>query len=186
MEPHAEDAPVHQVFRGLGTPHHYAYVVHNLEQAVADWHALTGIGPFLVVPHVRFEELTVCGAPSTLDHTAAFAALGAGFVELQVVHEISPHAREAYGVSGGPAALHHMSFVVDDLDTTSAELAARGAPRTVSARGSGLEAVMHDTGRLNGARVEIHRRTAFLEEFFAQVRAARDTWDGREPMRHFG
>jgi hypothetical protein len=146
----------------LGLPHHRAYIVTDLARATADWHRLTGIGPFIVVPHVQFDELTVCGAPSTLDHTAAFAAFGTEFIELQVIHGISPQARAAHGADADAAGttLHHMAFAVSDPGRVSAQLTAAGAPRTVTASGGGLDVVLHDArqftvpaSRFTGTRI---------------------------------
>lgn len=169
----------------LGLPHHRAYIVTDLEQAAAAWHQLTGIGPFIVVPHVRFDELTVCGTPSMLDHTAAFAAFGAEFIELQVIHGISPEARTIYGADAVGMALHHLSFAVSDPGAASAGLTAAGAPRTVAASGGGLDVVLHDASKFTGARIEVHRDTAFFRAFFAEVRSASGQWDGRELMKPF-
>ncbi|HEY1820136.1 MAG TPA: VOC family protein [Trebonia sp.] len=171
----------------LGLPHHRAYIVTDLARATADWHRLTGIGPFIVVPHVQFDELTVCGAPSTLDHTAAFAAFGTEFIELQVIHGISPEARAAYGADAASgAALHHMAFAVSDPGRASAQLTAAGAPRTVTASGGGLDVVLHDARQFTGARIEVHRDTDFFRAFFEEVRSAARHWDGRELMKPFG
>ncbi|MGH3246187.1 MAG: VOC family protein [Trebonia sp.] len=170
----------------LGLPHHHAYIVTDLEQAVADWHQLTGIGPFIVVPHVQFDELTVCGAPSILDHTAAFAAFGAQFIEFQVIHSISPLARAPYGADASGTALHHIAFAAADPGRASAQLIAAGAPRTVTASGGGLDVTLHDALQFTGARIEVHRDTDFFRTFFGQVRTAAEQWDGRDLMKPFG
>jgi hypothetical protein len=170
----------------LGLPHHQAYIVTDLERAVADWHRLTGIGPFIVVPHVQFDELDVCGVPSVLDHTAAFAAFGAQFIEFQVIHSISPQARAIYGADAPDRALHHVSFAVGDPGRASDQLIAAGAPRVVTASGGGLEVALHDARQFTGARVEVHRDTDFFGAFFGQVAAAAQQWDGRDLMQSFG
>jgi hypothetical protein len=186
MEHQAESDAAGPALPFLGLPHHHAYTVTDLARAAARWHQVTGIGPFIVVPHVQFDSLAVCGTPSTLDHTAAFAALGEQFIELQVIHEISPQARAAYGADAAGTALHHIAFAVDDPDRVSAQLTAAGAPRTVTASGGGLSVVQHDARQFNGARIEVHQNTDFFRAFFGEVRSAAAHWDGQRLMEPIG
>jgi methylmalonyl-CoA/ethylmalonyl-CoA epimerase len=164
----------------LGLPHHQAYLVADLERAAAGWHDLTGIGPFIVLPHVQFDELTVYGTPSTLDHTAAFAAFGEQFIELQVIHDISPWARVPFGADAATPALHNMAFAVSDFDEASAQLTSAGVERVVTASGSGLCVVLHDARHITGARIAVHQNNDFFRALFGEVRSAAKRWDRRE------
>jgi hypothetical protein len=165
---------------GLGDPHHLAYVVEDLALAARQWHEVTGIGPFLVLPHVAFDSMIVDGQATIFDHTPAFAAHGGLFIELQLIHHIEPAASRARFTPRAPGGVHHAAYVVDDLAAQSARLTALGLPCTIRAKAGDLQVAMHDASDLIGATLELHQDSAFLRSFFEQVRVAPDTWDGRQ------
>lgn len=166
--------------QGLGVPHHLGFVVDDLEHAALHWHGTAGVGPFLVLPHVRFDELAVHGRPARFDHTRAFAVHGPLFIELQIIHRVDPVSALDSLNASGPAGLHHVGYVVDDLAAQSARLACAGLPRTVVASTEGLDIVMHDATPLTGATIELHRESPRLRSLFDRVRSLAEDWDGRE------
>jgi hypothetical protein len=170
---------------GLHEPHHYGYVVDDLERAAEQWAAVAGVGPFLVLEHVAFDEFTVDGQPALLDHSAAFAAFGDQFVELQVVHDFSPAATGRLFRAGQPGNLNHVAFAVADPAAESERLSGNGVPLVVRARTAGLGIVLHDVSAELGFAVELHQDGEALRGLFEQVRRAALGWDGREPLRQF-
>jgi hypothetical protein len=155
-------------------------VVDDLARAAQLWHDTTGIGPFIVLPHVSFDSMTVDGKRAVFDHTPAFAAHGPVFIELQLIHYIEPATARPRFEPGGPVGLHHTAYVVRDLAAESERLTDLGLPCTVRARSGDLDVAMHDASRLTGATVELHQDSEFLRTFFAGVRAAAEEWDGNQ------
>jgi Glyoxalase/Bleomycin resistance protein/Dioxygenase superfamily len=153
------------------TLHHLGYVVRDLSEAARRWYDLAGVGPFLVLEHIHFDALTVGGHPATFDHSAAFAAHGDLFLEIQQIHDATPAAAADFFRAGEAPALHHLAYVVDDP-------AARphGEP-AVMASTSGLTMAQYDERATLGFAVEIHPRTDELTALFAAVRSAADGWD---------
>jgi hypothetical protein len=168
---------------GHRTPHHFGYVVDDLAVAARRWHEVTGIGPFLAIGHVVFDEVTVDGAPAVFDHSAAFAAHGEIFVELQQIHHVEPAAALRRFQPLHPRGLNHVAYAHDDPDAESVRLSGLGAPRTFEARTLGLHVIWHDTSDVLGFAVELHQDGDALRGFFAEVSAAARDWDGREVLR---
>jgi glyoxalase/bleomycin resistance protein/dioxygenase superfamily protein len=168
------------------TLHHLGYVVRDLEEAARRWYDLAGVGPFLVLDHVHFDTLTVDGRPATFDHSAAFAAHGDVFLEIQRVHDANPAAAAAFFRAGEAPALHHLAYVADDPAVTAAHLRDRGIPQTVTASAAGLSIAQYDVRASLGFAVEIHPRTDEFVALFAKVRAAADGWDRSAFLRPFG
>jgi len=167
----------------LATIHHLGYVVTDLAAAARQWHDIGGVGPFLALEHVPFDEITSDGAPAVYDHTASFAACGSLFFELQLVHNAEPQSMREHFRADGLARLNHVSYAVDDAAAESARLAALGMPAMVRARWGDLNIVLHDAPAL-GFAVEIHQDSDFLRGFFQQVRQASEDWDGKD-LIHF-
>jgi methylmalonyl-CoA/ethylmalonyl-CoA epimerase len=164
---------------GLATVHHLGYVVADLAAAAQSWNDIAGIGPFVALAHLRYDEITVDGGPVSFDHTAAFAAYGTMFVELQLIHGAEPPSVREHFEVAGPVGLSHVSYVVADAQAESARLAGLGLPPRLRARSGDLNVVLHDAPGL-GFAVEIHQDSDFLTGFFEQVRQAAGQWDGQE------
>jgi catechol 2,3-dioxygenase-like lactoylglutathione lyase family enzyme len=160
--------------------HHVGFVVQDIEQAAREWHAMTGIGPFLLFEHLPFDEVLLDGAPVAFDHSAAFAAWGDNFVELQVLHRVEPAAARAHFEPSGPNALSHLAIAVDDRVGTSDRIARRGVPCAVHAYNGPLAISQHAPTASLGFALEVHQRGDFLDGFFGAVAKAAQNWDGAQ------
>lgn len=165
--------------------HHMGFVVDDLERAARTWHAATGIGPFLVLEHVPFDDLTIDGAPARFDHTTAFAAHGSIFVELQLIHDM-PAAAARYFRPTGRTGLNHVAYVVDDAVAERTRLSNEGMPGVVRGRMGDLDVTLHDAVAELGCLIEVHQDSQFLRDFFGQVTTAAADWDGEDLIRPIG
>lgn len=156
-----------------------AYVVGDLDQAIAQWHGLWGIGPFFVRRHIVLEQVLYRGQPAELDFSAAYVQAGPIMVELVEQHDDRPSAfRDMY--APGQQGLHHVAVVPDDYDQWIAHYAALGYPlagemRTASGRG----AAFVDTRAALGHMTEVYRPGAGLEALYREVASAAAGWDRR-------
>jgi len=165
--------------------HHLGYVVRDLEEAARRWFDLAGVGPFLTLEHIHFDTLTVGGRPATFDHSAAFAAHGDLFIEIQQIHAAAPAAAAEFFRLGSQPTLQHLAYVVDDPATVDADLAARNIPPAVTAATSGLTIAQYDLAATLGFAVEIHPRTDEFTALFEKVRTAADGWDRSSFLQPF-
>lgn len=156
-----------------------AYVVDDLDRAIARWHGLWGIGPFFVRRHLKLAQVSYRGAPAALDFSAAYVQAGPIMVELVEQHDARPSAfRDMF--APGQQGLHHVAVVPDDYDRLIAHYAALGFPlaselRTASGRG----AAFVDTRAMLGHMTEVYLPSEGLEALYREVATAAAGWDRR-------
>lgn len=161
----------------FGPPVQIAYAVDDVVAAAHRWVA-RGVGPFFVIEHIAVHEVRVHGAPSTFDHSSAYAQWGPLMVELICQHHGG--AEPIVGSSG----VHHIAHFVDDLAAASTALTAQGMPEAMYAQtAAGMPFVFHDARAERGHYIEIYERTERLGRFYDLVRSVADDWDGSDPIR---
>ena len=97
--------------------HHIGYVVGDLQAEIPRWAESTGAGPFFLIEHMEFDEVTFRGNPADYDHSSAFGAWGPIIVELTQVHSVAP---EALRVELGH---RHVAWLADSLEDERERLA---------------------------------------------------------------
>ena len=171
--------------------HHLGYWVEDLDVAVDRAARTLGVGPFLVHPHVSFEEFTladgtVVSDPAYFDHSAAFAAWGPVVLELAVVHTVDPHLARAYGLDtrgNDTGGLGHLSWVVEDLEAESARLEGLGCALIHTARSGAVEVAWHHGGAVFPHPVEVHRAGPPILGLHPRLAALAEDWDGADLLR---
>jgi len=156
-----------------------AYHVADIDAAIARWHELLGIGPFLVRRHIQLEQVRYRGAASTLDISAAHAQAGDVQIELVQQHCDSPSAfRDMF--SPEDEGLHHVALFPDDYETMVAHYNHLGhSTATELITGEGRGAAFIDTRAVLGHMVEIYRPNDSLVRFYEQIEEASLNWDRR-------
>lgn len=164
----------------LGPPVQIAYVVPDLDAAIAWWSATSGAGPFFVNEHIPLQKVRVFGRDGVFDHSSAYGQWGEVMLELVQDHTPGPSPITALG-------LHHLAFFVDGLDVFSTGLSAAGYPEALFARTmSGTSFVFHDASLMLGHMLELYERTERLTTFYSKVAAASVDWNGENPRRSIG
>jgi hypothetical protein len=164
----------------FGGPVQLAYAVDDVAEAARRWTA-RGVGPFFVIDHIDVRNVRINGAPSTFDHSSAYAQWGDVMVELICQHDSG--GERIVGASG----IHHVAFFVEDFTTAAAQLTGAGLPEVLYAETAGGMAFgFHDGRAEHGHLVEIYERTERLAWFYDMVRDASTRWDGSDPIRSVG
>lgn len=175
--------PAATVPASLGPPVQIAYAVPDARAAAQRWVGDLGVGPFFLRPHIELASVVHRGRSATFDHTSAYAQWGAVMVELVQDHGDGPSVvRDMYGPD--ESGLHHLAFIVDDLDATVDRLAGIGlttAMRATTAGGVRFDFV--DAVGTHGHMLELYERSDRLLAFYDAVAAAAEGWDGRDPIR---
>jgi len=181
--PHSREQTMAVGSLGLGRPVQVAYAVPDLEQAVADWVARIGAGPFFVAEHIPLTAVRYRGAPGAFDHSSAYGQWGDVMVELVQDHTPGPSpVRDLLGTR--TQGLHHLAFMVDDLDAELARLTGLGWPEALRARtASGLEFAFCDASASLGHMIELYEPSDALVRFYRMVSAAAANWTGDAPFR---
>jgi hypothetical protein len=120
---------------GLGAPVQIAYAVPEVRSAVPRWVAEFGAGPFFVRSHIPVSDVTYRGRPAGFDHSSAYGQWGDIMVELVQDHGTGPSVvRERFATH--ESGLHHLAFIVDDLDVATTHLVGHGFALAMTARSS--------------------------------------------------
>ena len=168
----------------LGTPHHYAYVVDDIEATVERLVDGLGAGPFFLIENVPVENVVSGGEPADFLHNSAFGYCGDGAIELMRAISLRPERVEKQ-FSGPRPRVHHVGFVVPPAEVAELRrsLDERGLPQYLSSQLGEVDTTLHDASAVLGHDIEIHVDSEGLRDFFGMVSGAAEGWDGSEPLR---
>ncbi|WP_126635125.1 VOC family protein [Embleya hyalina] len=161
------------------------FVVDDLHTAMADFGTCFGAGPWFLGPEPTDDPNGTVhrGVPTPLGARIALGYTGALMLELV---EPLPGSTTVFSdrlAESGPG-LHHFGFGTTNLDATLRELADRGrTPVFTSRTPRGARIVMVEDTTGHGGLEEYIELTPEGEAFYATMRAAAESRDGREPIR---
>jgi hypothetical protein len=190
VNPQPEQLPIGEtvpedLFRPqLGEPHHYAYVVEDIEATVNRLVGQLGAGPFFLVERVPLENVLSRGEPAEFVHSSAFGSCGGGAIELIETVSLAPERVEkAFSVPR--PGIQHVGYaapptVVADLRRSLDE---RGLSQYLSSQLGEVDTTLHDASPTLGHDIEIHVDSEGLRDFFGMVKGAARGWDGSQPLR---
>jgi hypothetical protein len=168
----------------LGEPHHYAYVVDDIEGTVNRLVDQLGAGPFFLVESVPLENVLSRGEPAEFVHNSAFGCCGDGAVELIEAVRLAPE-RVKKAFSAPWPRIHHVAYAVPPTGVADlrGSLEERGLPQYLSSQLGEVDTTLHDASATLGHDIEIHVDSEGLRDFFEMVRGGAEGWDGSEPLR---
>ena len=168
----------------LGDPHHYAYLVEDIEATVNRLVDQLGAGPFFLVERVPLENVLSRGEPAEFVHNSAFGLCGGGAIELIQALSLAP-ARVEKRFSAPWPRTHHVAYVVPPSEVADLRrsLDERGLPQYLSSQFGDVETTLHDASAVLGHDIEIHADNEGLHAFFGMVRGGAEGWDGSDPLR---
>ena len=160
-----------------------AWVVNDLDEAMARWIRVFGIGPFFCNHDIRVTDPRYRGQPTELRFAGAIAQAGSVQVELiQVLNEVPSCYRDL--VPAGREAMHHIAVFAEDFDAEVARYTAQGFPIAFSGANRDMRFAYIDTSPALGVMVEILENVESVRSAFANIKAVCDSWDGvTEPVR---
>ena len=151
------------------------FVVASLDQSVAAWTARFGVGPWTVYRNVAMQG-TCRGQPTTVMIDVALGYRGSEQIEFIEVLSVtpSPYQDEA----GRPLeGLHHLAWIVDDLDAEAAALEAEGLVPVFAASNAAVRVVYLADPAAPGCLFELIAGEGQREMHGAGLAAAA-AWDG--------
>jgi hypothetical protein len=168
----------------LGEPHHFAYVVEDIEATVNRLVDQLGAGPFFLVERVPLENVLSRGEPAEFIHNSAFGYCGRGAIELMEIISVAPERVEERFSVPRPG-IHHVAYVVPPAEVAELRrsLDQRGLPLYLSAQLGEVDNTFHDASASLGHDIEVHVDSQGLRDFFEMVSGGAEGWDGSEPLR---
>jgi catechol 2,3-dioxygenase-like lactoylglutathione lyase family enzyme len=146
--------------------HHVGYVVEDIPAAV-EWAVSTlGAGPFFLIEHLGFDEVTYRGEPALYDHSSAFGQWGEIKLELTHVHAASAGLAETLI----PRGVGHVAWLAGDLDAETARLTASGLELFHTGRAGPVRAHWFDARATLGHHVEVLQTSPELLGFYELMR----------------
>ncbi|HTT43585.1 MAG TPA: VOC family protein [Steroidobacteraceae bacterium] len=174
---------------GFGQPDNgiiqMAYVVEDLDAAMAQWRTSLNVGPWFVLEHFTGEKPLYRG-----QHSRAAVKLAMGFAGHMNVELIQPKndepsvyreviERRGYG-------FHHFGVATWEFDAAVAKYERAGhALAFVAAVPSGGRVGYMDTTAVLGGFTELIELGGAFEEVFGRFYRESCAWDGKDPVRSF-
>lgn len=156
-----------------------AFVVDNLDDGIAWWTTVMGVGPFLVLRDLVYDESDLHGQDAPISLSAAIAY--SGDITIELIEPKGQSIFEEYR-QAGKNGMHHTCVFTDDFAATEADVIARGGKRLQGGRIGGGIIGYYDMGGDQGVILEIAQLAEPSKALFAAVREAAKAWDGREPL----
>ena len=94
-------------------------VVRDIEKTAAFYYSTFGIGPFEIVPEVKFEGVILRGSPTNAKIKVAFAQSGP--LQIELIQPLEGENIYTEFLDSKGDGLHHLGFQVDDFDSMLAE-----------------------------------------------------------------
>ena len=141
--------PVHQI--GL--------VVRDLEKAADFCYSTFGIGPFSIVPKMRFDGIILRGRPTDSKVKLGFA--DSGPVQIELIQPLEGENIYTEFLRSGNEGLHHLGFEVDNFEATLATFERKGIEPLFWKNFGSMAFAYLDTGKVGGVMVELlwHQRS---------------------------
>ena len=155
------------------------YLVDDLEQGIGRWQQHFGVGPWTVFRNVSLEG-KYRGEPVTVTMDVGLGYQGELQVELiQVTNAAkSPYRDEQGHVLHG---MHHVAWVVTDIDREIARLTATGLRVVFEASNPATRVAYFEDEAEPGVFYEVIQGTGMRELIQQGIEAARN-WDGSDPI----
>ncbi len=156
-----------------------AFIVNDIEAAVARWVRTMGVGPWVMLENISMANAVYKGKPTTMKLHAALAASGGIQMELiQPLHDHPSVYRDYFPT--GKEGFHHIGVLTDDVPR-DVEMYGKLGHEVIASGGNPDQTHIAyvDTWNTGHCIVElIHADDAYLKMSRMLEDAAR-TWDGK-------
>lgn len=176
--------------RIFGPVRQTAYLVQDIERAMQEWMSVLGVGPFFYLKNHAAQGATFRGKPTDMRISLAFAQSGPIQIELvQQLNDGPSLFRESLDAGHG-YGLHHLAFWTEQFDCDMARYlgAEYEAVQTAGLGGpNNRNAFIERSGPVHsGPAIEISEISGAKGEFFREIAAAAEAWDGVATVRQVG
>jgi methylmalonyl-CoA/ethylmalonyl-CoA epimerase len=129
------------------------YVVKNIDQACEFYTSTFGIGPFDVIDEVDMEGVIFRGKPTSTTIKVAFAK--SEKVELEFIQPLTGSNPYTEFLETKGDGIHHLGFVVDDMDAWLKDFAAKGLEPIFHHDMGVMDFAYFDTSMFGGLMLEL-------------------------------
>lgn len=171
--------------RFLGPIRQLGFVVPDIEEAMAHWSDVMGVGPFYYNPQVPIEDYTFEGQSYQPHNSVALANAGYIQVELIQCRNAVPSCYKEF-TDAGNTGLQHTAYWTEDYDRDLATMQAEGFRVKMSGKvGEAGRFAYFDRETHPGTCIELSEVKGPKGRMFDLIRAASEGWDGQDRVRPF-
>lgn len=172
--------------KGFGRVVQIAYLVEDMDAAMAHWLREAGLGPWTCFRNIELDA-RFDGKPLKLRIHEGLAYMGD--LQIQLVQSLNPAEErtpyQAY-LRAGRWGVHHMAFFSEDIDADVARAMQQGFGRVCEMRDkAGYRYFYCQSGAMPDVWIEFLEVYPRLREIFATGIADAEAWDGSDPIRNF-
>jgi len=177
---------VDSIGQGFGRVVQVAYLVEDIDAAMAHWLREAGLGPWTCFRNIELESL-FDGKPLQLRIHEALAYMGD--LQIQLVQSLNDSGEKTpyqdY-LCAGRWGVHHMAFFSEDIDADVARARSQGFARSCEMRDkAGFRYFYCQSSAMPDVWIEFLEVYPRLREIFATGIADAASWDGSDPIRNF-
>ncbi len=134
-------------------------VVRDLEKTADFYYSTFGIGPFSIVPEVKFDGVILRGQPTNSRIKVAFA--DSGPLQIELIQPLEGENIYTEFLRSGNEGLHHLGFEVDNFEGMMAKFKRQGIEPLFWKSYRSMAFAYLDTGKIGGVIVELlwHKRS---------------------------
>ncbi|EKT4468773.1 VOC family protein [Pseudomonas putida] len=154
------------------------FVVDNLDQSIHHWLQHLGVGPWTVFRDIQLQG-TYYGQPVQVSMNVGLAYRGD--LQIELIQTTSQGPSPYRGVQG----MHHMAWLVDDLDSAITGLRERGLQPVFEAGNAATRVCYLENPAEPGVLFEVIEGAGLRQMIDHGIAQARD-WDGEQPIRVIG
>jgi catechol 2,3-dioxygenase-like lactoylglutathione lyase family enzyme len=152
-----------------------AYLVNDIDAAIAKWSDLFGAGPFAVTHHHKTDRFMYRDTDAEADVSYAFGYLGDTMIQFIQQHDETPSIyRDMY--AAGEEGYHHVAYLVHDFEAEYERLQSMGFTPACRLYADGVDAAYFDTRDVTGGFTEIHGDPPHIMGTFAVWRRAHELY----------
>lgn len=171
----------------FGAIEQVAYIVKDIDQAVADWNNAMGVGPFAVARNVQPLEASVYRGEESFGVTVNLGFAYINDIQLELIQPCSDHPsiyREA--LDSNHLGLHHYGFLVEDYEAAYEDAVDRGYQAIVNAGQKGWARMAYmESPLVPGLIAELIEKNDNTRIYFDGVKEMLSTADTGQLIHEF-
>lgn len=172
--------------RFFGEIRQVAYIVTDIEAAMAHWSEVLGVGPWFYNPRVPIRNYHYRGQHYEPHNSVALANAGGLQIELLQTRNDVPSMYRDFRLAGHQG-VQHVAYWSENFDADLARAEAAGFRVCMGGEvgDNGRFVYFEDRSSLPGTTIELSEVAGPKGRLFTMIREASLNWDGRDPVRPF-
>ena len=172
--------------RFFGEIRQVAYIVPDIEAAMAHWSEVLGVGPWFYNPRVPIRNYHYRGTAYEPHNSVALANAGSLQIELLQTRNDVPSMYRDF-TQAGHRGVQHVAYWTENFDADLARAQAAGFEVCMGGEvgENGRFVYFEDRGTLPGTTIELSEVAGPKGRLFRLIREASVGWDGTDPVRPF-